>query len=235
MAASCQSPQELIAGCQGLVRSLASQIHRKLPAHLELDDLVAYGQVGLAEAARDFDPTRGNEFSTYAYYRIRGAIYDGLSKMTWVSRTHYHRIRCEHLANEVLQLESENDDGGDQQPDVESEARWLRDISRALAVIYLSWQQGHDGDGGQQVDLEDPSAPEPAAAVMDREIRQKLCELIDALPSEAGILIRSVYFEGLTLQEAGRRLGVSKSWASRLHARTLQRLARALRLLGIAF
>jgi RNA polymerase sigma factor for flagellar operon FliA len=233
MPASCESPQRLIEGCQGLVRSLASQIHRKLPGHVELDDLVAYGQVGLAEAARDFDPTRGNQFTTYAYYRIRGAIYDGLSKMMWVSRARYNRIRYEHLADEVLQLEDE--DNGEEDPSIEDDSRWLRDVSRALAVIYLSTQGGPRGSDGGQIDLEDPSAPQPATAAMDREVKEKLCELIDALPSEAGTLIRAVYYEGLSLQEAGERLGVSKSWASRLHAKTLQRLARALRLLGVAF
>jgi RNA polymerase sigma factor for flagellar operon FliA len=224
----------LIEGCQGLVRSLAVQIHRNLPAYLELEDLIAYGQVGLAEAARNFDPGRGNEFSTYAYHRIRGAIYDGLSAMTWASRTHYKRVRYQQLANDLLQLESE-DQTEDEEHDTDRDSRWLRDISRALAVVYLTTQGvGPDEEGGQ-LDLEDPSAPEPATVVMDREIKQRLRQLVDALPSEAGVLIRAVYYEGLTLQEAGRRLGVSKSWASRLHARTLKRLARAMKLLGAAF
>ncbi|MHC4398303.1 MAG: sigma-70 family RNA polymerase sigma factor [Planctomycetota bacterium] len=228
MAAESQNPQQLIEGCQGLVRSLATKVHRKLPPHLELDDLVAYGQVGLAEAARDFDPTRGFQFSTYAYYRIRGAIYDGVSKMTWLSRSHYHRIRYDQMSNELLRLEAE-----DSEEAIESDWRWLRDVSRALAVVYLSAHGAGDDDNPNQFALEDPSAQEPPLAAIDRETRQKLHELIDALPSEAGVLVRSVYFEGLTLQEAGERLGVSKSWASRLHAKTLQRLARSLKLMGV--
>lgn len=234
MPSLCPNPHQLIEDCQGLVRSLASQIHRNLPRHLELEDLIAYGQVGLAEAARDFDPARGNAFSTYAYYRIRGAIYDGLSKMTWLSRSQYTRIRYRQLADDVLRLESQ-DNAGHGEPDLESESRWLRDVSRALAVVYLGTQRGLDEQAGQSVDLEDLSASEPAAVAMEREIKQTLRELIDALPTEAGTLIRAVYFEGLTLQEAGHRLGVSKSWASRLHAKTLKRLARSLSLLGLAF
>ena len=70
--------------------------------------------------------------------------------------------------------------------------------------------------------------------VSEREICSKLHELIDSLPQEAGQLIRAAYFEGLTLQEAGQRLGIGKSWASRLHAKTLQRLGRSLRLMGVA-
>ena len=75
--------QQWIEQCQGLVRSLALQIHRKLPANIDLEDLIAYGQLGLVEAARSFDAGRGCQFSTFAYYRIRGAIYDGAAKMSW--------------------------------------------------------------------------------------------------------------------------------------------------------
>src|SRR5688572_30076999 len=80
----------LIAGCQGLVRTLAWRIHKKLPPSVDLEDLISYGQVGLAEAARDFDPSLGDHFITYAYYRIRGAILDGLTKLSWFSLHDYH-------------------------------------------------------------------------------------------------------------------------------------------------
>ena len=99
-----QSPtlDRLIEESLGLVRSLASQIHRKGPPNVDLEDMIAYGQIGLAEAAHDFDPSRGNQFSTYAYYRIRGAIYDGLAKMSWFGRAQYQQARYDRMANETL-------------------------------------------------------------------------------------------------------------------------------------
>lgn len=231
MTASHQDPQQLIHQCQGLVRSLASGIHRKLPPSVELDDLIAYGQVGLAQAAQDFDPSRGSRFSTYAYYRIRGAIYDGLSKMTWFSRSQYRKVRTERMANEVLQVDTQQGEEPSQ-ASLESDVRWFRDISRALAVVRLTTQRS--GQDEPPATPADESTPEPSAAAIGREISQKLHELIDALPEAEGTLIRAAYFEGLTLQEAGKRIGVGKAWASRLHARTLQQLARSLRLLGVA-
>ena len=227
-----RTPQQYIEDCQGLVRSLASKVHRGLPGHVELDDLIAYGQVGLAEAARDFDPQRGSRFSTYAYYRIRGAIYDGLSKMSWLSRSQYRQLRYQQMADEALRSENEQQPTGEQ-GGAEGNMRWLRDVTRVLAVVYLA-TQSEDKDEGASTPLEDPSAPSPPDTAIGREINQKLHELIDELPHEAGELIRATYFEGLTLQEAGKRLGISKSWASRLHAKTLERLARSLRLLGAA-
>ena len=232
MTGSSRNPEELVSRCQGLVRSLASTIHRKLPPNVELEDLVAYGQVGLAEAAKEFDPSRGSRFSTYAYYRIRGAIYDGLSKMSWLSRSQYKRVRTEQMANEVLQVENERDEGP-LKTGCDGDMRWFRDLSRALTVVHLAMHAGKEGDSGASLPA-DPSVGDPSAIVIGRETSQILHQLIDALPEAAGTLIRATYFEGLTLQEAGKRLGVSKSWASRLHARTLQRLARSLKLLGVA-
>ncbi|MBI4582195.1 MAG: sigma-70 family RNA polymerase sigma factor [Planctomycetes bacterium] len=232
MASGRDQAQQLIERHQSLVRSLAVNIHRKLSVHasITLEDLIAYGQVGLAEAARDFDPGRGSQFSTFAYYRIRGAIYDGLSKMTWLSRAQYHRVRCEQLSDATLQVEAE---GGDppQPPDPESQMRTFRNVTRALAVVYLSTQRDPDEEAaGIRLPNAQPEVPEVA---IRHEISEKLHRLIDGLPAKAGALIRATYFEGQTLQEAGHRLGLSKSWASRLHARALQELARALRLQGV--
>ena len=231
MAVSSDTVQQLVDECQGLVRSLALRIHRKLPPGVELEDLVAYGQVGLVEAARDFDPDRGNRFSTYAYYRIRGAIYDGVSKMSWLGRQDRTQVRYEQMSNEVLSLESE----AEQTSQGESAAglRWLRGVTRALAVVYLATQGDAEEQKGVSAVVDESSPAGPAAAIR-REAHETLHRLIDALPPEARALIRATYFEGLTLQEAGRRLGVSKSWASRLHAKTLQHLAHALRGHGVS-
>jgi RNA polymerase sigma factor for flagellar operon FliA len=68
---------------------------------------------------------------------------------------------------------------------------------------------------------------------LQQEARERLAQLIPTLPADSAALIRSIYFEGLTLQEAGERLGISKGWASRLHARALEQLARGLRSVGI--
>ena len=230
MVESPTDAQQLIEGCQGLVRSLAIRIHRKLSSRVEIDDLIADGQIGLVEAARDFDPTRGARFSTYAYYRIRGAIYDGLSRMSWTGKSRRRETRYEQLANDVLRLENEYAVEG-QASTMEADWTWLQNISGALAVDYLS-TRGDDEDA-DSFDPSDELAPGPELTAMTREIRERLRQLVDSLPEEAGALIRAVYFEDQTLEEAGRRIGVSKSWASRLHARTLSQLARSLRAIGV--
>lgn len=226
--------QQLMASCQGLVRTLAWQIHRKLPPQVELDDLIAYGQIGLAEGARDFDPARGNQFTTFAYYRIRGAILDGLSKMSWFNRNDYWRGRYERMANEVLDVERADAAGASETP-LEQDARWLKGTSGALAMVYMfSHRTNEDDEEMGAASIEDRGVQAPSAVAIKREMMERLHELVDALPDDAAKLMRGTYFEGLTLKEAGERIGISKAWASRLHAKSLGQLARSLRLSQLA-
>ncbi len=231
MATAVKTRDQLIDECQGLVRSLSTKIWKTLPKHLDLDDLISYGQVGLAEAARDFDGNRGGQFTTFAYYRIRGAIYDGLSKMSWVNRSHYKRIKCRQMADNLLRLENEG--AAATGPELEDGLRWLTNVTSTLAVVYLSTLSG-GGEDGEPLEIADGDSPSPQAVAIDRETHAKMHQLIDELPPEARSLIRATYFEGLTLTEAGQRLGIGKAWASRLHAKALQRLARSLRLAGVS-
>lgn len=225
-----KTPQELIASCQGLVHSVAWKMHQKLPRHVEMDDLVGYGQVGLAEAARDFDSSKGPQFTTYAYYRVRGAILDGLSKMSWFSRSSYFRGDYEQLANEVLhQTEAEAPPAQDSR--LEADVRWLKGLGGALARVYLFCQGTAEENAAASIE---DSSLSPTKVVIEEETRAKLKELIDALPPQEAELIRSAYFEGMSLKDAGDKLGISRAWASRLHAQTLRKLASTLRQAALA-
>jgi RNA polymerase sigma factor FliA len=225
------TPRELMEQCQGLVRALALKIHRQVPPQVELDDLIAYGQLGLAEAAAEYDPDRGIQFSTYSYYRIRGAIFDGLSKMSWISRSRYNRLRKQQLAEQVLAEDALGPDAAGGHT-VEEDSRWLSQLAKRLAVVYLASRRDDDEGGDDEpVDGKTPTAEE---VLERREIHEKLRLLIESLPSDAGQLIRCTYFEGMSQQQAAEQLGVSKSWASRLHAKTLDRLARGLQQMGLA-
>jgi RNA polymerase sigma factor for flagellar operon FliA len=226
-----KTTQELMADGQGLVHSLASRVYRSVPVRVDLDDLIAYGEVGLAEAARDYKPDHGAAFTTFAYHRVRGAIYDGLSKMSWTSRARYRRLRYEQMANEVLAQEEPRRGG---KATLEGEATWFRNVTAQLGVVYLASQADDAGDSLRDSNWEDPRAVSGPAVVAQREVSQKLLELVDKLPGQNRRLIRAIYFQGFTLQEAADRLGIHKSWASRLHSRTLAQLARSLRNLGVS-
>jgi RNA polymerase sigma factor for flagellar operon FliA len=219
-----KTTQELIAGCQGLVRSLAWKIHCKLPKHVDLDDLVSYGQVGLAEAARDYQEGRG-QFTTFAYHRVRGAILDGLAKMRWFNRADYARGKYEEMAHSVLQPDEDQPQAAGES--LEEDVTWLKNVGSALATVYL-FCRTKDEQSDAAGAVEDHHTASPPAALLKREVYEKLHQLVNSLPRDAAALIRGAYFEGLSLKEAGERIGISKAWASRLHAKTLVQLARQL-------
>jgi RNA polymerase sigma factor for flagellar operon FliA len=223
--------QRLITSCQGLVRSIAWKVHQRLPPHVDLEDLVAYGQVGLAEAARDFDSGRGGQFTTYAWYRVRGAILDGLSRMRWFNRGDFEAGRYERMAHETL-ADADPGGGDDALPpadEIDRQGAWLKGMSSALAVAYISSWCGP----GAEDEIADSGVETPDRIVMRRETAAILREAVAALPSDMAALVRLTYFEGQTLTSAAERVGISKAWASRLHTRALGRLATALQAAGL--
>lgn len=231
------SRSRLIRVHQSLVRSLAWQIHQRLPSHVEIDDLIADGQLGLVQAARDFDATRRVRFTTYAFYRIRGAILDGLSKRSWFSRAEYHARKYEQSASDLLGLMAQDSDA-DWNDDLKGAAHWLGRATASLSVAYLASSIDDSEHGRITIDEVSTAAANQSTAgpkedAMTRELQERLRGLVEHLAEPARTLIKKTYFEGLTLQDAAKQLNVSKSWASRLHARTLERLARGLRMMGV--
>jgi RNA polymerase sigma factor FliA len=107
---------ERVGSCQAMLRSLAWQVSQTVPAGVEIDDLISEGQVGLLQAARSYDPARGAEFGTYAYWRMRGAMLDWVRSQWWYDGADYHGRR---LAGRSLTSLSATGTGEDETPAVE--------------------------------------------------------------------------------------------------------------------
>jgi RNA polymerase sigma factor for flagellar operon FliA len=202
---------------QGLVRAIAWKIHRRVPRHVEIDDLIAYGQVGLLQAIRTYDPSLGRKFVTFAWHRIRGAILDGLGSMAWFDRVMFERGVYESGASEAAaRAESAGGPSGEQAISVAAKTGTSRrDCSRPV------WNP---------LDAEQLAGRDerPDRRAQDGEMIAFLRLLISTLPEREAALLHGVFFEGRTLTEAARRLGISTAWASRLQARTLADLRVAL-------
>ncbi len=204
---------QLIHSCQGLVRSIAWKLHQKLPSSVELDDLIGYGQVGLAEAARDFDTSRGVQFTTYAYYRIRGSILDGLSRMSWFNQADFSRGRYERAANEVLK-------DSDTDSTVAENAAWMTRATRSLGTAFMLTQLS-----STEVEIADKQQEQVTSEAELTDMRRQIQDALVELPEAERQMIVSVYFEGLSIKDAGEQLNVGKAWASRLHSRALELLS----------
>lgn len=211
----------LMATYLGLVRALAWKIHQQLPRSVDLDDLVGYGCVGLAEAARAYNPALGHKFSTFAYYRIRGAILDGLSQMTWFRRDKFEAREYQPTDEE----ETSEPTRGEVERTLTNNAAWY-----LQAADRLERSVGITGSAAA-AEAADPSAS-AESAVMQTEVESRLRQMIDTLPKAAAELIKATYYEGLTLKDAAALQGRDKSWASRLHARVLRQLELSLKAEG---
>lgn len=196
----------LIQENQGLVFHLASRIHRTLPVRHEYDDLVGYGMVGLTQAAKAYVPQRKVKFSTFAFFRIRGAIFDGIAEGSWMTRAQYRL----HVKRSKEAQDQSREEGT---PDSESENDWTIGPAEVVELTKEHVEQ-----------LADDSKTSMAAVFSQRETTELLCLAVDALPRREHRLITLVYFEDISLTEAADRLGISKSWASRLHAKIIKKL-----------
>ena len=194
---------------------------------MEPGDLVGYGTQGLIEAAGKFDPKQGVTFATFAYYRIRGAIFDGMRAMGWYSRGDYARYRAEERANEYMASAAEREAArktASPSATKSDSARALEDIAHILsgvATVHITSIEG-------AWEIPDDRFKAPDEELQDWQGRARVREALAGLPEKERRLMELYYFADMKLEEAGAKLGLSKSWACRLHARAVNLLREAL-------
>ena len=206
------------------VRSIAGKIKKTVAKEIDFEDLVEYGMIGLLEAADRYDPSHGANFMTFAYYRIRGAIYDGLRGMGWMSRSEYAKARFEERANEYLAEVAHAEESGEAPPEnpFEHAVQDLAEAVQGLAAVYITTI---DGAEGMRIKDEKMVAEESLGL---EQARALVRQTIGKLAEDERKLLELYYYKDMSLQEVGDSLGLSKSWTSRLHARVIEKLHRLL-------
>jgi RNA polymerase sigma factor for flagellar operon FliA len=214
-----------------LVKFVAGRLGSGLPTHVDENDLVSYGLLGLIGAIERYDPERDVKFETYAMARIKGSIIDELRAMDWVPRSvraqardieramaafeaQLHRAPTdEELAAKLGISESDLNDS-------------LTAISRSsIAALDEMWTVSSGGDQIALIDtIEDTSGPEPQSALAQTELKEALAESIARLPEREKLVVTLYYYEELTLREIGEVLGVTESRVSQLHTKAILRL-----------
>ncbi len=215
-----QAVDELITTHRDYVRKLAQEIARKLPKHAIFDDLVGYGEVGLVEAANKFDPLCGVAFTTFAYYRIRGSIFEGIRKMTGLTPALRKQAAREAGMDQVAEDSAVAPELAN---DPESNAAAVNGAIKRLAAVFLVTNQG---EGDTTLDGVDEATPDQD--VETKELVGKLAGAIESLPDDQATIVRLFYFEQQSMTEIGQKLGKNKATISRHHAKALDALATAL-------
>ncbi|MFC7368516.1 MULTISPECIES: RNA polymerase sigma factor FliA [Vreelandella] len=214
---------ELLTQYMPLVRRQALTLQVRLPASIELDDLIQAGMVGLLEALGRFDASQGATFATFASQRIRGAMMDELRTRDWLPRSVRRSARA--VDDAVRRLEQRL-----------GRAPEESEIARDLDMPLNEYQQLlNDTNSGQLLPFEELVADggEPAKAdannlpfdqLLDQQQRQSLIDAIEALPEREKLLMALYYQEEMNLKEVGAVLGVTESRVSQLHSQAISRL-----------
>lgn len=218
-----------------LAKFVARKMSNGLPSHIELDDLVSWGSLGLLDAIDKFDPGRGVKFSTYAVTRIRGAILDGLQDMAWAPKQVTSRVRAVRRLQDLLTNELGYEPSVQQMAErmqcSPAEIRgWLVD-DKATQMRPLDGPRGGEGtDMPTMYDVADDALQELAGEV--GEIRGFVATAVNTLGQRERAVLLLYYRDSMTLREIAATLGVSVSSATQAHTRLVELVRDRLAALG---
>ena len=202
---------------------IVRKVSKTISGNVDFEDLLGYAKVGLIEAAERFDVRYKVDFRTFAFYRIRGAIYDGLRTTGWLSRTQFAKHQFEEASNNYLKNISDRVAAGGG-PRYESSSHEIADCIINLASVYIM-----SLDAAEGLQIKDNSKVSAESKCELSQTRERVRTSIEKLPPKERQLIKLYYYGGMTLDEAGESLGLSRSWTSRLHARALEQLQKIIR------
>lgn len=215
---------EVVERHADLVRRIAHHLAARLPASVEVDDLVQAGMLGLIEAARNFDSDQGASFETYASIRIRGAMIDEIRKGDWTPRSVHRRTReAAEVTRQIEQTTGRAATGAEVARALglgaEEYARLLED---AVSGQVLSLDSHIDDHGEPNVAA--GAAYSPERRLQAAEFRQALAEAIGQLPEREQLVLSLYYEQEMNLREVGAVLGVSESRVCQIHGQAMLRL-----------
>ena len=216
-----------------VVRFLARRIHERLPQHVEMEDLVSAGVVGLLDAFAKFDPEKKVQFRSYAQFRIRGAILDSLRTLDWSPRELRRKGRAVEEAIRVLTARlgrppHEGEVAEEMAISLDDYQQLLGDL-KGLEIGTLHMERNEDS--GEEELAYVPGKPEedPLFRCLRGELEERLTEAIQNLPDRERLVMTLYYFEEMTMREIGLALGVVESRVSQVHASAVVHLRAALK------
>jgi RNA polymerase sigma factor FliA len=210
------------------VRYLARRIHERLPQHVELDDLVSAGIVGLIDAFSKFDHTKRVQFKSYAQFRIRGAILDSLRTLDWSPRELRRKGRA---VEEAIRSVTQKLGRVPSEPEIAremnlglNEYQLLLGELKGLEIGSLHMERIEDSGDEELAYLPGSPDEDPLFRCLQGEMKQRLADAIEELPEKERIVLTLYYFEELTMKEIGLTLGVVESRVSQIHSSAVVRL-----------
>jgi len=226
-----ENREEVIKRYSPMIKYVANRIAMRLPPHIEVDDLISVGVLGLMDAISKYDSSRGAKFKTYAEFRVRGAILDELRAMDWVPRS--IRQKASNVDKVVQALQAKLS----RSPEDEEVAKEMGitldqfhdTLNETKSIPIFSLEDlGIAKESGEQQSLLDCLAgkadADPQTQIRLIELKEIIAKAIDALPEKERLMVSLYYYEELTMKEIGAVLEITESRVSQIHSKAVYRL-----------
>jgi len=221
---------QIIVEYAPLVKFIAQRIAARLPASVELDDLISCGVIGLMDAIKKFDSKRDNKFKTYAEFRIRGAILDELRSQDWIPRSVREKSKAIDKATNKLErtlgrtpkaLEVAKEMGIEQ-----DKYHQMLSLTQSVSVLNIDENALFNRSDKKSFSslLEKKRSSNPFEAVNFKKAQERIKEGIKVLPEKQKLVLSLYYFEDLNLKEIGQVLNITESRVSQLHSQAVKKL-----------
>ena len=221
------SESALIEKYLPLVSSVVARLAMTLPEHVDQDDLYSVGLVGLLQAVRNYDPSCGTSFETYARVRVRGAMLDELRRMDWVPRTVHEKARklkavMAELEQKIGRTPTEAQMAKAMNLSADEYSKLLDEIRPAAFICLDSVTSAEDGDAGALYEvIADTSEENPVDQVSQRELKQVIFERLKELPEMQRKVLALYYLEDMHLREIAEVFGLTESRICQIHAQAI--------------
>ena len=226
-----ENREEVIIQYSPMIKYVANRIAMRLPPHIEVDDLISVGVLGLMDAISKYDSSRGAKFKTYAEFRVRGAILDELRSMDWVPRSIRQKASKVDKVVQGLQAKLRRT------PEDEEVAKEMglsldqfhETLNETKSIPIFSLEDlGIAKESGEQQSLLDCLAgkadADPQTQIRLIELKEIIAKAIDALPEKERLMVSLYYYEELTMKEIGAVLDITESRVSQIHSKAVYRL-----------
>lgn len=209
--------EHIVERYSSYVQGLAIKLHRQLKVKVELQDLVAYGNVGLIEAWSRYDQQQQATFTTFSYNRIRGAMLDGCRSEGWISRDRSKEAKAARILNDHMESNREaNAAAPEARTLTEALSRVEQTVSNAVTVLLV--------EDIELEQLQSDTTLDPLAILERSDLKRRLHNAILTLEDNERTIITRHHFRDESLTLIGEDMELSTSWVSRIHSRAINKI-----------
>ena len=223
MYGSCKPKgEDLVMAHLGLVKRVALHLKARIPAFMELDELIQVGMIGLLEASRAFDPVKGIEFENFAHSRVRGAMLDEVRRLSFLPRSAVafnkeHNTTVHALAAELGRTPTQAEIAEYMGKDLEE---FHKERGKAKRFETYSMEVVTE----EVMTIADDSSQQPEVIVEEAQFMDAVTDAIAQLPEREQLVMQLYYVEEFNLKEIGETLGVSESRVSQILSSVVKKL-----------